>query len=70
MEKLLDLPWQSASWRSVCISKSAPADMVVGLGSHHQRLFIIPSMNALIVRLSSADSKFSDAYFLRLMMGR
>jgi len=70
MEKLLDLPWQRASWRSVCISKSAPADMVVGLGSHHQRLFVIPSMNALIVRLSSADSKFSDAYFLRLIMGR
>jgi CubicO group peptidase (beta-lactamase class C family) len=70
MEKLLDLPWQRASWRGVCISKSAPADMVVGLGSHHQRLFVIPSMNALIVRLSSADSKFSDAYFLRLIMGR
>jgi CubicO group peptidase (beta-lactamase class C family) len=70
MEKLLDLPWQRASWRGVCISKSAPADMVVGLGSHHQRLFVIPSMNAVIVRLSSADSKFSDAHFLRLIMGR
>jgi hypothetical protein len=44
--------------------------MVVGLGSHHQRLFVIPSMNAVIVRLSSADSKFADAYCLRLIMGR
>ena len=70
VEKLLDLPWQRASWRGLCISKTAPADMVVGLGSHYQRLFIIPSMNAVIVRLSSADAKFSDAEFLRLVFGR
>lgn len=70
IEKLLDLPWQRASWRGACISKSAPSDMVVGLGSHYQRLFIIPSMNALIVRQSSADAKFSDAQFLRLIFGR
>ena len=69
MEKLLDLKWQQASWRGVCISRSAPPDMIVGLGSHYQRLFIIPSMNAVIVRQSSADSKFSDAQFLRLVLG-
>lgn len=70
MEKLLDLKWQKASWRGVCISKTAPPDMVVGLGSHYQRLFIIPSMNAVIVRQSFADSQFSDAQFLRLVLGR
>lgn len=70
MEKLLELKWQRASWRGVCISKSAPPDMVVGLGSHYQRLFIIPSLNAVIVRQSSADAKFSDAQFLRLVLGR
>ena len=70
IEKLLDLPWQRASWQGVCISKSAPSDMVVGLGSHYQRLFIIPSMHALIVRQSSADAKFSDAQFLRFIFGR
>src|SRR3954470_14604285 len=70
IEKLLDLPWQRASWRGICISKVAPADMVVGLGSHYQRLFIIPSLSAVIVRQSSADAKFSDAEFLRLVFGR
>ncbi len=70
IEKLLDLPWQRAAWRGVCISKVAPPDMVVGLGSHYQRLFIIPSMNALIVRQSSADAKFSDAHFLRIIFDR
>ena len=69
-EKLLDLPWQRASWRGICISKTAPADMVVGLGSHYQRLFIIPSLSTVIVRLSSADARFSDAEFLRLVFGR
>jgi hypothetical protein len=43
--------------------------MVVALGSDRQRLFIIPSMNAVIVR-QGRDAKFSDAHFLRLVLGR
>jgi CubicO group peptidase (beta-lactamase class C family) len=69
IEKHLELPWQRASWRDVCICKSAPTDMIVALGSGYQRLFIIPSMNALIVR-QGQNAKFSDAYFLRLVLGR
>src|SRR5438046_2544279 len=69
MERMLDLQWQSAQWTGICISKDAPADMVVALGSGYQRLFIIPSLNALIVRQGS-HAKFSDAYFLRLVLGR
>src|SRR5438876_5402542 len=69
MERMLDLPWQTAQWTDVCICKDAPADMVVALGSGYQRLFIIPSMKAMIVRLGS-NAKFSDAHFLRLALGR
>ena len=69
IEKLLDLRWQRASWRGICLSRTAPPDMVVGLGSHYQRLFIIPSMGAIIVRQSSADANFSDTQFLRLVFG-
>jgi CubicO group peptidase (beta-lactamase class C family) len=69
VEKQLDLPWQSARWTDVCICKDAPADMIVALGSGQQRLFILPSMNALIVR-QGRDSKFSDAHFLRLVLGK
>ncbi len=69
MERMLDLQWQSAQWTGICISKDAPADMVVALGSGYQRLFIIPSLNALIVR-QGPHAKFSDAYFLRLVLGR
>jgi len=68
MERMLDLPWKSAQWMDVCICKDAPADMVVALGSGYQRLFIIPSLHALIVRQGS-NAKFSDARFLRLVLG-
>jgi CubicO group peptidase (beta-lactamase class C family) len=69
MERMLDLPWQNAQWTGVCICKDAPADMVVALGSHYQRLFIIPSLKAVIVRQGSGGN-FSDAQFLRLVLGR
>jgi len=69
MERMLDLPWQTAQWRDVCICKDAPADMVVALGSGYQRLFVIPSLKAIIVRQGS-NAKFSDAHFLRLVLGR
>src|SRR5205807_5530677 len=68
-ENVIDLPWQRAGWGNICICKGAPSDMVAGLGSGYQRLFIIPSMNAVIVR-QAQNVKFSDAYFLRLVLGR
>jgi CubicO group peptidase (beta-lactamase class C family) len=69
IENMLDLPWQRADWMNICICKDAPADMRVALGSGYQRLFIIPSMNALIVR-QGWGAKFSDADFLRLVLGQ
>ena len=69
MERMLDLPWQNAQWTDACICKDAPADMVVALGSGYQRLFVIPSLRAIIVRQGS-NAKFSDAHFLRLVLGR
>ncbi len=68
-EKELDLKWQRARWGGICVCRAAPADMVVALGSNYQRLFVIPSMHALIVR-QGMSAKFSDAYFLRLVLGR
>jgi CubicO group peptidase (beta-lactamase class C family) len=68
MERMLDLPWENAQWTGVCICNDAPADMVVALGSGNQRLFVIPSLKALIVRQGST-AKFSDAHFLRLVLG-
>jgi CubicO group peptidase (beta-lactamase class C family) len=69
VEKELDLPWERARWIDTCLCGNAPSDMVVALGSGYQRLFIIPSLNALIVR-QGRGGKFSDAHFLRLVLGR
>jgi CubicO group peptidase (beta-lactamase class C family) len=69
MERMIDLPWQNVEWRGVCICKDAPADMVVALGSHCERLFVMPSLNAIVVRQGSGEN-FSDAQFLRLVLGR
>jgi CubicO group peptidase (beta-lactamase class C family) len=69
VEKELDLKWERAHWTNICFCRAAPPDMVVGVGSNQQRLFIIPSMNAVIVR-QGRESKFSDAHFLRLVLGR
>ena len=69
IERMLDLPWQNAQWTGVCLCKDTPDDMVVALGSHYQRLFIIPSLKAIIVRQGSGGN-FSDAQFLRLVLGR
>lgn len=69
MERMLDLQWQNAEWTQVCVCKDAPADMVVALGSGYQRLFVIPSLEAIVVRQGS-NASFSDARFLRLVLGR
>jgi CubicO group peptidase (beta-lactamase class C family) len=69
IEKELDLPWESALWNDICICRDAPADTVVALGSGYQRLFVIPSMNAIVVR-QGRGGRFSDAHFLRLVFGR
>jgi CubicO group peptidase (beta-lactamase class C family) len=69
IEKELDLPWERARWGDICICRAAPADTVVALGSGYQRLFVIPSLKAIIVR-QGRGAKFSDAQFLRLILGR
>jgi CubicO group peptidase (beta-lactamase class C family) len=68
-EKELDLDWQRAHWIDICICGSAPPDMIACIGSGYQRMFVIPSMDAIIVRLGQ-NTRFSDARFLRLLLGR
>jgi CubicO group peptidase (beta-lactamase class C family) len=69
IENELDLTWERARWIDICICRNVPADMIACIGSGYQRLFVIPSMNAVIVRLGQ-NTKFSDAHFLRLMLGK
>ncbi len=67
VEKMLDFPWRIQDWRDACISRDAPPDMIVSLGSGFQRLYIIPSLDLVVARQGWSDH-FSDACFLRLLL--
>jgi CubicO group peptidase (beta-lactamase class C family) len=69
VEKMLDVPWERENWQNGCLCREAPRDMIAAIGSGYQRMFIVPSMNLVIVRQGQDDSRFSDAYFLRLIFG-
>ena len=41
--------------------------MIAAIGSGYQRMFIVPSMNLVVVRQGADTGRFSDATFLRLI---
>lgn len=51
---------------NACISRHAPPDMVVSVGSLGQRLYVIPSRKLVIVRLGRSPG-YSDSEFLKLL---
>ncbi|MEY2506640.1 MAG: hypothetical protein QOH01_969 [Verrucomicrobiota bacterium] len=61
--------WQRQSWGGTVLCRNAPSDVVACIGSGYQRLYVIPSMNLVVVRHGSGH-KFSDAQFLRLLVGK
>ena len=66
VESMLDKKWHQQSWRNACLCRAAPADLIACIGSYGQRLYIVPSMNLVIVRLAK-DSKPNDAQMLKLL---
>ena len=69
IESMLVPKWQRQSWGGAVLCREAPSDLVACIGSGHQRLYVIPSMNLVIVRQGSGG-RFSDGRFLRLLLGR
>jgi CubicO group peptidase (beta-lactamase class C family) len=69
VERMLEIPWERQDWREACLCRDAPRDLIAAIGSGYQRMFIVPSMNLVIVRQGRDDSRFSDAHFLRLIFG-
>ena len=67
IEELLEKKWQQQDWHQRCICRSAPPDLIAAVGSGYQRLFVIPSLDLIIVRMGS-DAQFSDAEFLRRIL--
>jgi CubicO group peptidase (beta-lactamase class C family) len=68
-ETMLDRKWSRQEWQDACLCRDAPADLVACIGSLHQRLYVIPSMELIAVRHGSGGS-FSDARFLRMLLGK
>lgn len=68
-EDMLVPKWPRQNWSGAVLCRDAPSDLVACLGSGYQRLYVIPSMGLVVVRQSSGG-RFSDARFLRLLLGK
>jgi len=67
VEEDLDLKPMPEDWSDACLSKDAPADLVVSLGSTFQRLYLVPSMDLIVVHHGEPGHEFRDFDFLRLL---
>lgn len=54
-------------WRGAILSADAPRDLVVSLGSNFQRMYLVPSMDLIVMHHGSRGRAFRDADFLRLL---
>ena len=54
-------------WATACLSKSAPPDLFVMLGSWNQRVYVSPSLDLVVVR-QGGGNEFSDAEFLARLL--
>lgn len=68
-EEMLMPKWADQNWRDACLCRDAPSDLVACIGSEGQRLYVIPSLQVIVVRHGDGGL-FSDAQFLRLLLGR
>ena len=67
-EAALSAKWSQQNWRDACLCRDAPRDLVACIGSGYQRLYVIPSLDLVVVR-QGKGGPFSDAHFLRLLLG-
>lgn len=55
-------------WRHGCLSRAAPPDLLAMIGTRGQRVYVVPSLDLIVIR--QGDGKgFSDAEFLRRLFG-
>ena len=68
-EEMLTPKWSRQDWHEACLCRDAPRDLVACIGSGYQRLYVIPSLDLVVVRQGNGG-RFSDARFLRLLLGK
>lgn len=69
VETMMERKLIAQSWKNICLSKIAPADLVACIGSYGQRLYVVPSKKLVIVRLGKGGD-FKDAPFLKALFGQ
>lgn len=67
VEEWLDMEPLPEDWSNACLSKAAPSDLLCSLGSNFQRLYMVPSMQLVVVHLGKKGKGFRDAEFLRIL---
>lgn len=55
-------------WRDGCLSRAAPDDLVAMVGTRGQRVYVVPSMDLVVIRQGNGAG-FSDASFLSALFG-
>jgi CubicO group peptidase (beta-lactamase class C family) len=67
VEEDLELEPMPEDWRGACLSRNAPVDLVCSLGSTFQRLYLVPSMDLIVVHHGKPGHEFRDYEFLRIL---
>ncbi len=66
VEAILNAGGTYPGWERACFSRAAPPDTVVLLGSYNQRVYVVPSLDLVVVRQGKGTT-FKDAEFLALL---
>lgn len=69
VEEMLERDWPRQRWGGAFLCRSAPRDLFASIGSMGQRLYVVPSLGLVIVRMGG-DARYSDPEFLGRLFPR
>ncbi len=69
IEEAIKAGLPGSGWRTTCISKDAPRDLVCMAGTAGQRVYVIPSQRTVIVR-TGRPGKFRDPEFFSALFSK
>lgn len=67
VEEDLELDPMPEDWRGACLSKGAPPELICSLGSTFQRMYLVPSMDLIVIHHGKPGHEFRDFDFLRIL---
>ncbi|MDF1656096.1 MAG: serine hydrolase [Verrucomicrobiales bacterium] len=67
IEEELEIDPLPEDWRGAVICNEAPRDLIVSLGSTFQRLYLVPSLDLIVVHHGKPGHEFRDFDFLEIL---